>query len=151
MTSHIEAVRTGSEAEAARLSMALGRVSRWIRRQQALPLGHGALSALATISLEGRVRAGDLAAREGLSPASLSRVLAVLVGEGYVDRQADPNDGRSILVTPTPRGEELLTDLRVATARVLLDRLDRLTGDERSAIIAALPALESLATDPAGG
>lgn len=146
-----EAVRADSEAVAARLSMAVGRVSRWIRRQHAVPLGHGAISALATIAREGPLRAGDLAAREGLAPASLSRVLAVLVGEGYVDRQPDPSDGRSVLVTTTARGDELLTELRVATARVILDRLDRLTHEDRAAIIAALPALELLATDPEAG
>src|SRR3954454_18084972 len=101
MSSQLDVVRTKSEAEAARLSMALGRVSRWIRRQHALPVGHGSISALVTISREGPLRAGDLAAREGLAPASLSRVLAVLVGDGYVDRQADPADGRSVLLSTT--------------------------------------------------
>ncbi len=136
-----------AEAEAARLSMALGRVSRWIRRQHSLPLGHGGISALSTISREGPIRAGDVASREGLSAASMSRILAVLVVEGYVDRQPDPEDGRSILLTTTPVGEDLLAGVRAATATVLLDRLALLDPSERAAIIAALPALESLAAD----
>jgi DNA-binding MarR family transcriptional regulator len=139
-----------AEAEAARLSMALGRVSRWIRRQHALPVGHGSLSALVTISREGPLRPGDLAAREGLAPASLSRVLAILVGEGYVDRQPDPADGRSVLLSTTSRGHDLLVELRITTAQVLLERLERLSIDERAAIAAALPALEALAADPEG-
>ena len=150
MSSQLETEHTDPQAaaEAARLSMALGRVSRWIRRQHSLPLGHGGISALATISREGPIRAGDLALREGLAAASLSRIIAVLVVDCYVDRRPDPEDGRSILLTTTPQGEDLLADVRATTARVLLDRLERLSPDERSAIIAALPALESLASDP---
>jgi DNA-binding MarR family transcriptional regulator len=137
----------GPEAEAARLSLALRRVSRWIRRQHALPLGHGAISALATISLEGPLRLGDLAAREGVAPASLSRIIAVLVADGYVERRADPSDGRSWQVTTTPSGERLLRQLRARTAQVILDRLERLEPAHRAAIIAALPALEAMAGD----
>ena len=68
MSTEIAADRTksGAEAEAARLSIALDRVSRWISRQHSLPLGHGGISGLATISGEGPLRAGDVAAREGL-------------------------------------------------------------------------------------
>jgi DNA-binding MarR family transcriptional regulator len=142
-------VNTDLESQAARLSMALGRISRWIRRQQHWPLAYGALSALATVSREGPLRAGDLAVREGLAPASLSRIIAALVADGYVAREPDPNDGRSILVTATPAGDDLLAHMRGAAAEVLLERLDRLDAADRSAIIAALPALEALAVDPA--
>ena len=147
MKAAVETEHNTAEAEAARLSMALGRVSRLIRRQHSLPLGHGGISALATISREGPIRAGDLAVREGLAAASLSRITAVLVFDGYVDRQPDPDDGRSILLSTSSEGEGLLAEVRATTARVLLDRLQRLNAAERSAIIAALPALESLASD----
>jgi DNA-binding MarR family transcriptional regulator len=140
-----------SQADAARLALALRRVSRWIRRQHTLPLGHGAISALATISAEGPLRLGDLAAREGVAPASLSRIIAALVGDGYVARHADPIDGRSWQVTTTPHGEQLLAELRARTAVLILDRLDRLEADQRAALIAALPALEAIAAEPADG
>lgn len=139
-----------AESEAARLSLALGRVSRWVRRQYALPLGHGALSALATISSGGPLRLGDLAAREGVAPASLSRIIAVLVADGYVERAADPHDGRSWQVSTTPMGESLLAELRSKTAHVIVERLERLEPQHRAAIIAALPALEAMASDACG-
>lgn len=135
------------ESQAARLSLALGRVSRWLRRQHSLPLGHGAISALSTISREGPLRAGDLSSREGVAPASLSRILAVLVDDGYVERVTDPTDGRSCFVSTTARGETLLTELRAASARILLERFARLEAGDREALIAALPALEALAAD----
>jgi DNA-binding MarR family transcriptional regulator len=138
---------TQSVSDAARLSLALSRISRWIRRQQTLPLGHGALSALATISREGPLRLGDLAAREGLAAPSLSRIIAVLVVEGYVDRRPDHEDGRSWLVSITATGDQLLAQLRASSAGVLIDRLATLDLDQRAAIVAALPALEALAAD----
>jgi DNA-binding MarR family transcriptional regulator len=150
VTIEVRAGMTGAEADAARLSLALRRISRWIRRQHALPVGHGAVSALATISADGPLRLGDLATREGVAPASLSRTIAVLVADGYVERSVDPHDGRSWYVTTTSQGEQLLEELRAKTARVIVERLERLDRDQRSAIIAALPALEAMATDACG-
>ena len=147
MRTQVEQPVARSEAEAARLSLALRRVSRWIRRQHTMPLGHGAISALATISGEGPLRIGDLAVREGVAPASLSRIIAVLVSDGYVERRPDPLDGRSWQVSTTAAGEALLSQLRERTAHVILDRLDRLDPAQRSALIAALPALEAMASD----
>jgi DNA-binding MarR family transcriptional regulator len=147
MTAQTEQVLSRSEAEAARLALALRRVSRTIRRQHTLPLGHGAISALATISAEGPLRLGDLAVREGVAPASLSRIIAALVNDGYVAREADPADRRSWLVTTTVEGERLLATLRSRTAGFLLERLDRIGEAHRKALIAALPALEAMAAD----
>ena len=147
MSAQTEQTLTRSEAEAARLALALRRVSRWIRRQHTLPLGHGAISALATISAEGPLRLGDLAVREGVAPASLSRIVAALVTDGYVTRESDPLDRRSWLVTTTGPGERLLRDLRGHTATLILDRLERLEPKHRAALIAALPALEAMASE----
>lgn len=147
MSTQVNDTATQYVSDAARLSLALSRISRWIRRQQTLPLGHGALSALATISREGPLRLGDLAAREGLAAPSLSRIIAVLVVEGYVDRRPDQEDGRSWLVSITASGDQLLAQLRAASAGVLIDRLATLDPDQRATIVAALPALESLAAD----
>lgn len=136
-----------TQTEAARLALAVSRVSRWIRRQNTFPIGHGAISALATIARLGPLRLGDLATLEGVAPASLSRMVAALVTDGYVDRLADPADGRSSLVRTTVAGDLLLSELRESSAMVLLDRLDKLDPGQRTAILAALPALEALATD----
>lgn len=135
------------ESQAANLSLALSRVSRWLRRQHDLPLGHGAISALSTISREGPLRAGDLSSREGVAPASLSRIIAALVGEGYVERHTDPADGRSCFLSTTAGGETLLTELRSASASILLARFQRLEPGHRDTLIAAIPALEALASE----
>jgi DNA-binding MarR family transcriptional regulator len=147
MTASTDERSVCSESEAARLSTALHRVARWIRRQQDIPLGQGAVSALATIAAEGPLRLGDLAARESVGPATLSRIIAVLEGEGYVERRHDPHDRRSWRVRTTAHGERLLADLRGRTASVVLERLDRLPPEQRASIVAALPALEAMGTE----
>ena len=65
--------------EATRLYVSLGRVTRALRRAAAgSPVGHGALSALATLVTEGPMRLGELAAIEGVSPPSMTRIVSTL-------------------------------------------------------------------------
>ncbi len=57
------------EADTARLYVALGRVNRSLRRETAeAPVSLGLLSALFTLTKEGPLRPGELAAREGSPP-----------------------------------------------------------------------------------
>ncbi len=93
------------------------------------------------------MRTGDLAAREGVSAPTMTRIVAVLVGEGYVLREPDPDDGRVALVRATAPGERVITEVRSARSQALLDRIARLPADRREALLAALPALESLAEE----
>jgi DNA-binding MarR family transcriptional regulator len=132
---------------AARLFLAIGRLSRSLRRSSTMGLGHGSISALATVVHGGPMRIGDLAAREGVSAPTMTRIVAVLVGEGYVVREPGPDDGRVWLVRATGQGERVITEVRSARSQALLDRIARLPADQRGALLAALPALESLAED----
>jgi DNA-binding MarR family transcriptional regulator len=132
---------------AARLYLAIGRLSRSLRRSSTMGLGHGSTSALATVVHSGPMRTGDLAAREGVSAPTMTRIVAVLVGEGFVVREPDPDDGRVWLVRATAQGERVITEVRSARSQALLDRIARLPADQRGALLAALPALESLADD----
>lgn len=132
---------------AARLYLAIGRLSRSLRRSSTMGLGHGSTSALATVVHTGPMRTGDLAAREGVSAPTMTRIVAVLVGEGFVVREPDPDDGRVWLVRATAQGERVITEVRSARSQALLDRIARLPADQRGALLAALPALESLADD----
>jgi DNA-binding MarR family transcriptional regulator len=132
---------------AARLFLTIGRLSRSLRRSSTMGLGHGSTSALATVVHGGPMRTGDLAAREGVSAPTMTRIVAVLVGEGYVVREPDPDDGRVWLVRATAQGERVITEVRSARSQALLDRIARLPADQRAALLAALPALEALAED----
>src|SRR6478672_1703217 len=124
--------------DADRLYRALARLIRWSRRASVAPVGPGTLAALGTIYDCGPIRLGDLAQREGVTPATLSRIVAGLEDDGYLKRSIDPDDRRSTFVTATAAGRRLVEDVRGLRAAALLDRLRRLDDDQRTALISAL-------------
>ncbi len=131
-------------ADVPRLYDALVRVGRILRRQTVSPLSSSVLSALGTVVDGGEVRLGDLAALEGVTPATLSRVAAALEREELVTRAADPDDRRSSFLTATDHGRTVLEDARRARTISLLERFSQLDDAQRAALVAALPALEAL-------
>lgn len=132
----------------ARLYLTIGRLSRSLRRTNARGLGHGSVSALATLVNCGPMRLGDLAAKEGVAAPTLSRMMASLVEAGYARREPDPADGRASLVTATEVGERVVSGLRSERMQQLQERLQRLPDEQRELLLAALPALEELIEEP---
>jgi DNA-binding MarR family transcriptional regulator len=57
---------------------------------------------------EGPTRAGTLADFLQSDPSTVSRQVAALVKEGYLERRADPDDGRASLLVLTGKAEDLL-------------------------------------------
>lgn len=131
----------------ARLFVSVSRLGRVLRKNSPSGLGPGATSALSVVVKCGPLRAGDLAAREGVSAPTMTRIVAVLVGEGYVTKEADPDDARASLLAATEEGVRMVREVGSARSEVLLDRVRRLPPDQLSALLAALPALETLAGD----
>jgi len=105
------------------------------------------LSALATLVRCGPLRLGDLAAREQVAAPTMSRVIAGLESAGYVQRDADPADGRARLLAATGQGEQRVTGLTSERTRVLAARLDRLTPQQRRGLLTGLRALEQTFTE----
>ena len=130
-----------------RLYLAVGRLSRSLRQAGVPGPGHGAISALATLVISGQLRLGDLAAKEGVAAATMSRIIASLVEAGYVSRESDPVDRRAWLAKATEEGERLVSGVRSTRVLELNRRLDRLTPEHREALTAAIPALEALIAD----
>jgi DNA-binding MarR family transcriptional regulator len=138
--------------EVTRLYVSLGRVTRALRRASSgSPVGHGALSALATLVTEGPMRLGRLAVIEGVSPPSMTRIVATLESQRHLRRTADPADGRAFLVEATASGRRLVVTGREARIASLSQRLSALPEADRQRLLDALPALEALAgtDDPA--
>lgn len=135
--------------DTARLYLAVGRVTRSLRRvgSGSAELGHGAVSALSNLVMHGSMRLGDLAAKEGVAPPTLSRIVASLVDAGYVRREPDPHDGRAFLVSPTEEGERVVSGLYSTRIQELQRRLDRLPEEKLRLLVAALPALEDLVAE----
>lgn len=145
----VEVVDVGQVVDdvALRLYVTLGRLVRLLRRDGTAELGPGSLSALVTITKYGPMRLGDLAARESVSPPTLTRIMAVLQDAGLVERQVDPHDRRAALVAVTASGRGLVRGVRSSRMQALAQRLAVLPEADRSALLAALPALERLACD----
>jgi DNA-binding MarR family transcriptional regulator len=140
---------TAPTIDVARLRMTIARLSRWLRRHELAGLTPTQLSALATVDRIGPLRLGDLAAAEGIAPSTLTRLVTVLEERGYVERCPVPGDARASTLTIAPAGHEALELIREQSTILLADRLQTLTAEQRSALAAALPALEQLAApDP---
>ncbi|GLX97984.1 MarR family transcriptional regulator [Herbidospora sp. NBRC 101105] len=130
---------------AERLKAALARLGRRGRQQTRGDLTAGQISTLAAAAQLGPVRLGDLAAHEGVSAPTLSRVVGGLENLGLVARTPDPADGRASLISLTPEGEAELGRLRGDSIAFFVARISALPPEQREALAAALPAIEALA------
>lgn len=143
------AARTASLADpgidAARLRIAVLRLSRRLRKHDLAGLTPSQLSTLAYVGASGPVRLGDLAAAERIAPSTLTRLVNVLESRGYVQRQPAPDDARASLVTVTESGRAALQHIRAEGTAMLIHILRTLPPDQLAALEVALPALETLA------
>jgi DNA-binding MarR family transcriptional regulator len=135
----------GPAIDAARLRVAVLRLSRRLRKHELAGLTPSQLSTLSCVGATGPVRLGDLAAAERIAPSTLTRLVNVLEDRGYLLRQAAPDDARAYLVTVTESGREVLERIRQEATSLLTDILLTLPADQLAALTAALPALEQLA------
>jgi DNA-binding MarR family transcriptional regulator len=131
--------------DAARLRVAVLRLSRRLRKHDLAGLTPSQLSTLSSVGKSGPVRLGDLAAAERIAPSTLTRLVNVLEERGYLLRQPAPDDARAYLVTVTESGNEVLERIRDEATSLLTDILMTLPSDQLAALEAALPALEQLA------
>ncbi|MTD58638.1 MarR family winged helix-turn-helix transcriptional regulator [Amycolatopsis pithecellobii] len=136
-----------TEDVAGRLFLAVGRLSRSLRQAGSPGPGHGSISALSTLVVSGPMRLGDLAAKEGVAAATMSRIIAGLVEAGYARREPDPIDRRAWLATATEDGERLLSGVRSTRVHELNKRIDRLPEDLQEDLARGLRALEALLSD----
>ena len=103
------------------------------------------LAALAALAhAETGLRAGDLAARMGITPASMSRLIDILVEAGWADRSRDPEDARAVLLTLTDPGRREIEELRRDNVASLAADLASLDPAERAVLAAAVPLLRAL-------
>lgn len=141
---------TDPVAVAGRLRLSATRLARILRRQADTGLTPSQLSALATIEHHGAMTLGALAEHENVAPPSVTKLVNKLEGQGLVQRQASPADGRVALVSLTSAGTGLLSDSRQRKNQWLAVRLSRLTAEERARLADALDVLETLiGQDPA--
>jgi DNA-binding MarR family transcriptional regulator len=90
------------------------------------------------------LRVGEAAAELHLAPNTVSTLVTNLCALGWLQRETDPEDGRSALLFLTPVAEARVTEWRDRRMAVLSDALCALGPDGQAAIGRAMPALQWL-------
>jgi DNA-binding MarR family transcriptional regulator len=141
--------RPATELELApRLRLAVTRLARRLRQQADLPgVSPTQVSALATIEREGPLTLGELAAREGVQPPTISAAVGRLEEQDLVHRTVDPADRRVHRVEVSPAGRRLLEKSRSRKNEYLERRLRALSTEDRATIERAAELLETILRD----
>jgi DNA-binding MarR family transcriptional regulator len=138
--------RAATVDQANRLYLALARTGRSLRTTTEAHIGPGAFSTLWTITGQGPTRLTDLAAAEGVTRPTMTRIIDALAQRGYVTRAPDPDDGRAQLVAATRRGRLLIAEGSAVRVKALASRIDTLPPDQAAQIDLTIRILEALAT-----
>src|SRR4051812_27425820 len=119
---------------ATRLRTAITRTARRMRQAADSPLSPSQASALASIERHGPLSPSRLAAIERIQRPTVTRLLTRLEEAGYVERRPDPSDGRSALISATPRAAALLAEQRTRKDAYLAAALERLEPADRATL-----------------
>jgi DNA-binding MarR family transcriptional regulator len=103
-----------------------------------------AASTLAALERSGPQRITALAEAQGITQPSMTSLVTRLEEAGLVRRQADPLDGRVVLVGLADGGAAYVADRRRQGRDFVLELLGRLPEDELAALVAALPAIRRI-------
>ncbi|MHB1511371.1 MAG: MarR family winged helix-turn-helix transcriptional regulator [Acidimicrobiales bacterium] len=132
--------------EPARLRIAVFRLAKRLKPTAAAgALTTTEVDVIHTVARVGPVKLSELAGQTGLNPTMLSRVVSKLEEHGLLQRLGDAHDGRVCRVEVTGAGKELRERVRSERNDVLSSELALLPPGDKRALLAALPALESLA------
>lgn len=152
MTARIAEPDVTTAEIAGRVRLIVGRLSRQLRLHPAAEdrLTSTQLATLSTIARHAPLRIGDLAVAEGISAATMTRVVAVLEEHALVERRPDPDDGRACQVRLSEHGHEEVDRLRNQHTGYIATRLAACSPQQRATLAAALPVLELIAQDAPG-
>lgn len=137
-------VREAMEAQRLIYQAALGLQSdEWIQ----LDLSMGQLKALVTLTARREMTVSEVAETLGVGKPAASILVDRLTHLDYVTRREDPDDRRRTVVTPTERGEELVTRLRQSGGqRAMLGWLSQMEPDDLAALTRGTLALAAIVT-----
>ncbi|WP_436493511.1 MarR family winged helix-turn-helix transcriptional regulator [Actinokineospora sp. HUAS TT18] len=129
-----------------RLRLAVVRLNRRLRAQRSnASITLTQLSALSCLYKRGPLSPGELAAKEGVQPPSMTRVIAALEELGYLTRSPHPHDGRQAIVAITEAGRAYV-DADISAREAWLDRrLAELDDSEREILARAVEIIDRMA------
>ncbi|WP_236792615.1 MarR family winged helix-turn-helix transcriptional regulator [Amycolatopsis sp. GM8] len=140
-------MRSQVDELAARLYGGMGLTARRLRQLHApgdLTLPERAV--LARLDRGGPATAAELARAEQITPQAMGTTLGGLEERGFVERRADPHDGRRIILSLTRSGREVLRHKRDARVRQFAKALsEHFTPAELEALRTVAPLIERLA------
>ena len=93
---------------------------------------------------EGPRRITELAAEERVTQPAITLLVNRLEERGWVRRIPDPSDGRAVLVSLTPVGEEVFEQLRAEYRALLHEEMAMLDDSEVETLAAAVEILDRL-------
>jgi len=127
------------------LSQAIEELVRFFRRLSPdTGLSLTAAATLASLDRDGPARLTELATQQGVTQPAMTQLVTRLQDTGLAERRPDPDDGRVVRVHLTDTGRAELRrrrDVRTDRLGVLFERLP---GDQQAALVAALPAIDTL-------
>lgn len=139
-------IAEGERTLAGRLRLASVRLNRRLRAQSTdSVVTLSQLSALSCLHKAGAMTPGELAAKEGVQPPSMTRVIAALEDLGLVARRPHPTDGRQAIVELTESGHARIEEEVSARERWLDLQLAELDEQERAALSRAAEIMERIA------
>jgi len=104
------------------------------------------ITTLARIAEAGPITVSALAVAEHVRPQSMAETVAALREEGLVSAKSDPTDGRKTLMSITPSGRKLISNIgpiREAWLEAAIDQ--HLTVTERRTLLKAADIMQRLA------
>ena len=104
------------------------------------------LAALAALARhEQGCRQGDLAVEMGISAASMTRLVDIMIDANWVLRNRDESDARAFVLRLSDHGRHTLENLRSEGTSQLSNDIEHLSADERRTLVAAVPILRGIA------
>jgi DNA-binding MarR family transcriptional regulator len=131
---------------ASRLRLAVVRLNRRLRAQRTnSSVTLTQVSALSALRKCGALTPGELAAKEGVQPPSMTRVISALEDYGFVSRRPHPTDGRQAIVELTEQGTAYLRAEVSAREAWLDSRLAELDDHDRELLASAAEIIDRMA------
>jgi DNA-binding MarR family transcriptional regulator len=93
---------------------------------------------------EGPRRITELAAEERVTQPAITLLVNRLADRGWVKRVPDPSDGRAVLVSLTPVGDEVFERLRAEYRALLHEEMAMLDDSEVETLAAAVEILDKV-------
>jgi DNA-binding MarR family transcriptional regulator len=110
-----------------------------------LPASRTEAAVLQTLEA-GPERIGELARQEGVTQPAITLLVNRLERRGWVTREADPGDGRVVLVAMTPAGGDVFAGVRSQYRALLHEEMASLEDADVDTLARAIDILDGLIT-----